>query len=174
MAAPDDVVASAWRPSSYVALAILGVAGILAGVPGWQGDLPGWIVLASPLLLLDLLRLWFGSDGAQAARVAVALGLLWATLPVLVTVHDAELLVDLRAEALARPDDGGARFALRVVDADPECRHVYLYDPDGQSQRPWWRQSAAWQRRVGVSAWPGASARWRPVMGSLYVFDDCH
>ena len=164
---------SAWRPSTVVALSVLGVALLLGGVPGWRDDLFGWVLLASPPLLIDTVRLWWRAERAQALRIAGAVVLLWLSPGIVVGMMTATLFFELRAEALAKPDDGGPRLAWRVIDSDPECRHLYLYDPEGQSQRPVFRQSAAWRQRA-LMAFGGWSGRWTPVMGSLYVSDDCH
>ncbi len=178
------------RPSSFAALFLLAVGAILAAVPGWELCYAAWTVLSWLALLLTVFALCWRAQRrawdrawdrrgpaalpelAQAGILVVAMAAFWPLQYLSHGVVLADVFSELKAEALARPDDGMPRFAWRETGENGYGHDGFAYDPSGQIVRPRGLRSASWERRVDGTLFASECWSARHVVGSYYWWDN--
>ena len=170
------------RVSTVGALFLLAVGSILGAVPGWEMCFAAWAALSWLALLPTVMTLcgiaaWRFACGrgraalrelAQAAAMLLAMAAFWPLHYLAHGVVIAGVFAELKAEAVALPNDGMPRFAWREFNESGYGHEGYAYDPSGQIVRPRESRSAAWERRVAGTLFAGKCWSASHVVGSYY------
>ena len=179
------------RRSTVLALGLLGGGLVLACIPGTHAaftcwGLGSWLTLACGVVWHVGRAAWFAVcarvrasvlEAWQAVVLVFAAVLFVPMIRLCDTADFAARCLELRAQALAMPDDGGPRFAWREGgDVTGYGKYGLAYDASGQILRPAWLRSPQWIRRVEGTVFAGKCWSAQQIVGPFYRWDGngCH